>query len=400
MKILILNAGSSSIKFQLFDMDEQKVIAGGLAEKIGETEGVITYRTIKNGSENHTVKENMVIKDHQAGLNRISELLLDQEKGALENANQIRAVGHRVVHGAELFSEPTEVTEQVMENLKKISFLAPLHNPANLKGIEIAKQVFPDAKQVAVFDTAFHQTLPPHAYRFSIPKNYYKEHGLRVYGFHGTSHAYVSKTAAAYLGKVLHAFNAITVHLGNGCSVAAIKAGKSVDVSMGLTPLGGLIMGTRSGDVDPSLLLFMSDNLGLSTSEIDKTLNKESGLKGLTGDNDLRNILVRYEHQDEDAQLAISMYAYRIKKYIGAYTAVLGKVDALIFTAGVGENSTLIRALVCKNMENLGIKLDKEQNEKVAKETRVLSDTSSNVKILVVPTNEELEIAMQTMQFL
>ncbi len=400
MKILVLNAGSSSVKFQLFDTDRKAVMAGGLVEKIGEEQGAITYRRYKDGREEQTTREDLPIADHQAGLNRISQLLLDADQGALSNASELQAVGHRVVHGAELFSEPVVVTDQVMKDLEEISFLAPLHNPANLKGIEVARKVFPDAVQVAVFDTAFHQTLPDYAYRFPIPGKYYTEHGLRVYGFHGTSHAFVSRAAAEFLGTPLNDFNAITVHLGNGCSMAAIRGGQSVDVSMGLTPLGGLIMGTRSGDVDPSLPLFMSDHLGMASKDIDRTLNKESGMKGLTGDNDLRSITERYELGDEDARLGIDMYVYRIKKYIGSYMAALGRVDALIFTAGVGENSALIRRLACADLQLMGIKLDEELNGARSRETRLISSATSVVKVLVVPTNEELEIATQTRRLL
>ncbi len=400
MKILVLNAGSSSVKFQLFDTDRKAVMAGGLVEKIGEEQGAITYRRYKDGREEQTTKEDLPIEDHQAGLNRISQLLLNADQGALSDASELQAVGHRVVHGAELFSEPVVVTDQVMKDLEEISFLAPLHNPANLKGIEVARKVFPDAVQVAVFDTAFHQTLPDYAYRFPIPGEYYTEHGLRVYGFHGTSHAFVSRAAAEFLGTPLNDFNAITVHLGNGCSMAAIRGGKSVDVSMGLTPLGGLIMGTRSGDVDPSLPLFMSDHLGMASKDIDRTLNKESGMKGLTGDNDLRSITERYERGDEDARLAIEMYVYRIKKYIGSYMAALGRVDALIFTAGVGENSALIRRLACSDLQLMGIELDEDLNNARSHETRLISSEASVVKVLVVPTNEELEIATQTRRLL
>ncbi|MEM9326048.1 MAG: acetate kinase [Bacteroidota bacterium] len=399
-KILVLNAGSSSIKFQLFEMDRQEVEASGLVERIGEPRGRVNYRKFQNGQEQYETTIEEAITDHQQGLNAIGQLLLDQENGALKNAGELQAVGHRVVHGAELFSEPVLITDEILAKLREISFLAPLHNPANLKGIEVSKRVFPKAYQIAVFDTAFHQTLPDYAYRFPIPGKFYSEHGLRVYGFHGTSHAFVSRAAADHLRKPLSEFNAITLHLGNGCSAAAIKGGKSVDVSMGLTPLGGLIMGTRSGDIDPSLCLFMADHLGMTTSEIDKTLNKESGLKGLTGDNDLRNILAAYENGVEDARLAIEMYTYRIKKYVGAYIAALGRVDALIFTAGVGENSALIRRLVCQEMEVLGLSLDHEQNDLRSAGIRLINKPSGSVKILVVPTNEELEIATQSMALL
>ena len=285
--------------------------------------------------------------------------------------------------------------------LQQLSFLAPLHNPANLKGIEVARKVFPTAKQVAVFDTAFHQSMPPRAFRYAISRSFYEENGLRAYGFHGTSHQYVSREAASLLNIDLQAFNAITIHLGNGCSMAAISGGKSIDTSMGLTPLGGLIMGTRSGDLDPSLILFLSKTLNLEPDEIDNILNKESGLKGLTGENDLRSIIARYENGDPAATLAIDMYVYRIKKYIGAYAAILTRLDALIFTAGVGENSPLIREKVCEGLGILGIKLDRTKNAgKASGGSRELQADESAVSIMVVPTNEELEIANQVMSLL
>lgn len=395
MKILVLNSGSSSIKFQLFDMSDTAVLAGGLVEKIGESTSQLTYRKFKVGTETDKHVFQQPIGDHSEGLSYIAALLLDEEKGAVKSSAEIAAVGHRVVHGGERFSEPTIVTAEVMEELQKLSFLAPLHNPANLQGIEIAAEVFKQATQVAVFDTAFHQTLPEFAYRFAIPKEYYAQHGLRVYGFHGTSHAYVSREAAKFLGIANDQFNAITVHLGNGCSMAAIKDGKSVDVSMGLTPVGGLMMGTRSGDIDPGLLLFLVEHLNMTGQEIDQLLNKESGLKGLAGDNDLRNVMQQYDSGDPEAVLAVTMYVYRIKKFIGAYTAALGRVDAVVFTAGVGENSAAIRSLVCENLEVLGITLDEVRNKEKTSGAHAISASGSNVNVLVVPTDEELEIAMQ-----
>ncbi len=399
MKILVLNAGSSSIKFQLFDMTDASMIAGGLVEKIGEAESEVSYKKHENGQEVRKVIS-QPINDHQVGLQLIAGLLLDPEQGAIDQAEEIHAVGHRVVHGGEQFSQPTVITKEVMATLEQLSFLAPLHNPVNLKGIEIATEVFPKAQQVAVFDTAFHQTLPDFAYRFAIPKSYYEKHGLRVYGFHGTSHAFVSRTAADFLAIDPAGFNAITIHLGNGCSMAAIREGKSVDVSMGLTPVGGLMMGTRSGDIDPGVLLFLADRLKMSSGEIERLLNKESGLKGIAGDNDLRKVLEKYEAKDPEAVLAVTMYVYRIKKFLGAYLAILGRADALVFTAGVGENSAIIRSLVCENLGVLGIELDEEQNALRQQGPHEISAASSRVKVLVVPTNEEWEIAMQTKQLL
>jgi acetate kinase len=393
MKILVLNTGSSSIKFQLFDMPAQKVLGAGLVEKIGEESGAVSYHRISGGLE---IKLEINIADHEQGLSEIVRLLLDKEKGVVISTEEIKAVGHRVVHGGDKFTQPTVIKEDILDQLKSISYLAPLHNPAGIKGIEVAIDSFTSARQVAIFDTAFHQTMPDCAYRFAIPDSLYEEHGLRAYGFHGTSHQYVMRTAAHFKSRPLDQFNAITIHLGNGCSMAAIRAGKCVDTSMGLTPLGGLMMGTRSGDIDPSVLLFLSDHLGMSTKAIDKLLNKESGLKGLTGTNDLRAVLSKYEAGDEHAKLAIAMYVYRIRKYIGAYAAILGRLDAIIFTAGVGENSSLIREKVCEHLEILGIELDHDKNIQTTVGIKEIHSSASQVHLMVVPTNEELEIANQT----
>lgn len=381
-------------------MPAREVLAAGIVERIGEETGSIRHKVYTAGEHLQEVQQNEVVPNHQTGLEKIADLLLHPRFRAIESAGEIAAVGHRVVHGGERFSQPALVDDEMLIQLHRLSFLAPLHNPANLKGIEVARKVFPDARQVAVFDTAFHQSMPAHAFRYAIPQSFYEENGLRAYGFHGTSHQYVSREAASFLNIDLSAFNAITVHLGNGCSMAAIKGGKSVDTSMGLTPLGGLMMGTRSGDIDPSLILFLGKTLHMKLSEIDGMLNKESGLKGLTGDNDLRSIITRYESKDPAATLAVEMYVYRIRKYIGAYVAVLGRVDALIFTAGVGENSTLIREKVCEDMEMLGIALDLARNRNGTGGIRELQVTGSVVNIMVVPTNEELEIANQAMDLL
>jgi len=396
MKILVLNAGSSSLKYQLFEMPEKQVLVSGLVEKIGEGSGSVKHKVFRPDGTQRTYDEDAVIPNHSDGLKRIVHLLLDPERGVISTSNEIAAVGHRIVHGGEKFSRPVAVTPLILEELNKLSFLAPLHNPANIKGIEVAMDFFPESVQVGVFDTAFHQSMPDYAYRFAVPERFYIKKGLRAYGFHGTSHQYVSREAARFLSIEASHFNGISIHLGNGCSITAIRDGKSVDTSMGLTPLGGLIMGTRSGDIDPSLILFLAKHLGMGIDEIDRLLNKESGLKGLTGTNDLRDIIDRYDESDENAKLALAMYVYRIKKYIGAYTAALGRVDALIFTAGVGENSALIREKVCDGLELLGIDLDPDLNEAGGKGTRNIGKPDSQVNVLVVPTNEELEIAIQT----
>lgn len=395
----MLNAGSSSLKYQLFEMPAKRVLAAGSVEKIGEDRGLVKHRITNPDGTESLVENEVFVPDHSESLKRIVKLLLDGEHGVISDASEITAVGHRVVHGGEKFSEPVRITEDILDTFRELSFLAPLHNPANIKGIEVARDIFKDSVQVAVFDTAFHQSMPAHAYRYAIPENFYAEHGLRAYGFHGTSHQYVTKEAAQFIAADLSGFNAISVHLGNGCSMTAIRHGKSVDTSMGLTPLGGLVMGTRSGDIDPSLILFMAKHMDMTIEEIDHILNKESGLKGLAGSNDLRDVIDRYHQGDEGARLAVAMYVYRIKKYIGAYAAALGKVDALIFTAGVGENSAFIREKVCENLDILGIALDGELNNAGDRGIRAIQSAESKVNILVVPTNEELEIAAQTLPF-
>lgn len=398
MKILVLNAGSSSLKYQLFEFPKKDVLVSGLVERIGETIGKIKH-TIHESDD--VIIQEIEITDHQLALEKVASLLLDGEKAVVKNPMEIQAVGHRVVHGGEKFSAPTLVdSEEILIEFRNLSYLAPLHNPANIIGIEVAMRVFPSAKQVAVFDTAFHQTLPDYVYRYALPNELYIDHGLRAYGFHGTSHQYVSREGAKFLGIDPSQFNAISIHLGNGCSMTAVKNGKSIDSSMGLTPMGGLVMGSRPGDFDPSLILFLAKNLKMELSEIDDLLNKKSGLKGLTDQNDLREILKRYEEGDEQAQLAIHMYIYRIRKYIGAYAVALGKVDAIIFTAGVGENSTFIREGVCTDLEILGIKLDKKLNAIHSQENREIHEVESRIKLLVIPTNEELEIANETEKLL
>lgn len=380
-------------------MPAQTLLASGMVEKIGEPEAHIKQEVFQDPDNAIAiVDKKLPVEDHRTGLDLIVKLLLDSKEGAVTSTSDIDAVGHRVVHGGDHFSQPVVVDDMIYSQLEALNYLAPLHNPANLLGIEVARKVFGRTKQVAVFDTAFHQSIPDYAFRFAIPNTYYKDHKLRVYGFHGLSHQYVSREASEYLRKPLDQFNAITIHLGNGCSMTAIKNGKSVDTSMGLTPMGGLMMGTRSGDIDPSVILFLSKKLNLSMEEIDKLLNKESGLKGLTGENDLRNILRRYEEKDPAAQLAIEIYVYRIKKYLGAYAAVLGHLDAIVFTAGVGENSTFIRERVCDNLDILGLRLDPTKNSVVGKVIQEIQADEREIKILVVPTNEELEIALQVLR--
>ncbi len=395
MKILVVNSGSSSIKYQLFDMDQRRVLTIGLVERIGLSMGHITHKRLDHG-QNQELSEDRPFPDHQAGLTRVAELLMDPEVGVIASADEIDAVGHRVVHGGERFSRTTVINETVLSVVRKLIPLAPLHNPANLEGIEVAMKIFPRAVQVAVFDTAFHHTLPPAAYRYAIPNNLYRTHGIRVYGFHGTSHLYVSKAAARHLGKPLTDINLITAHLGNGCSITAVRGGKSVDTSMGFSPLPGLMMGTRSGDIDPAIVFFLGTRLNMSFAEIDHLLNKQSGLLGISGHSDVRDIEMLCQQGDKQAQLALEMYTYRVKKYIGAYMAVLGQVEALVFTAGVGENSSYVRAQSCAGLEHLGVVLDTARNNAPGPGIAEIQAAHSPVKVLVIPTNEEMEIALQT----
>jgi acetate kinase len=393
MKILVLNAGSSSIKYKLFDMTGPTVLAAGLVERIGEEIGALRHETTGRAP----VEIELPVPTHRAGLGQAVRLLLDPETGVIERPEDVAAVGHRVVHGGERFSEPVVIDAAVLDTIRELIPLAPLHNPANLAGIEVALELFPQAVQVAVFDTAFHQTLPPHAYRYALPNELYEEDGIRVYGFHGTSHQYVSRTAAEHLGRSTGHCQLITAHLGNGASITAVAGGKSVDTSMGFSPLPGLVMGTRSGDVDPAVGFHLMRARGMTVDEVDDLLNKRSGLVGLTGENDLRDIEARMEAGDAAARLGFEVYIYRIRKYIGAYTAVLGRVDALVFTAGVGENSAAVRAGVCEGLAGLGYAVDPEKNAagKTGPVTEIQAD-GDGVKILVVETDEELEIARET----
>ncbi len=397
MKTLVINAGSSSIKYQLFDMESNFVLAAGLAERIGEPQGRIKYRVSK-GVQNQEIIRDLEIKDHRQGLLKVVDLLTDAEFGVITSPSEIQAVGHRVVHGGDKFSQPAVINGEVRATIKELSPLAPLHNPANLTGIEVATEVFPEATQVAVFDTAFHQTMPAKAYRYAIPQNLYEEHRIRSYGFHGTSHLFVSKKAIEYLGKPAEETKLITLHLGNGASVAAVSGGQSADSSMGFSPLPGLMMGTRSGDIDPAIVFYLGRNLGMSFDEIDTLLNKKSGLIGICGDNDLRDIQNRREEGDPAATLALEMYAYRVKKYIGAYVAALNGLDALIFTAGAGENNAAVRWLSCLGLDYIGISVDQDKNDQgVIGEVTEIQTAGSRVKVLIIPTNEELEIAQQTL---
>ncbi len=371
-------------------MPNETILCSGIIERIGFEDAFFKFKTQKE-----TIEIETPILDHNTALKLLAKQLLDNKTGVLSSPNDIAVVGHRVVHGGKHFSKTAEITTPVKEKIKALSMLAPLHNPANLEGIVVAEDVFPNAKQVAVFDTAFHQTIPEYAYKYAIPNEFLEKYNIRVYGFHGTSHKYVSEKTVEFLGK--KESKIITVHLGNGCSMTAIKNGKSIDHSLGFSPLSGLIMGTRSGDIDPSIIFYLHERLGFEISEIKSMLQKKSGMLGLTGYSDLRDIEAQASKGDKLCQLALQMNAYRIKKYIGAYTAVLNGLDAIVFTAGIGENSDVIRALVCEELDYLDIVLDKEKNKTRSGGIREIQHESSKVKILVVPTNEELEIAKQAM---
>lgn len=401
MNILVINTGSSSIKYQLFAMDGPSVMAAGLVERIGDTGSRLLHASWPDDpGRRHEWTDDEAVADHHAGMQRIAAALTDAEGGVIRDSGHIGAVGHRVVHGGETFHAPAVIDEAVLESIRANVPLAPLHNPANLAGIEVARELFPGAPQVAVFDTAFHQSMPPHAFHYALPLHLYRDHHLRRYGFHGTSHAWVAREAAALLERPLEELNLITLHLGNGASATAIEGGRSVDTSMGLTPLEGLVMGTRSGDIDPAIHAFLAEQEGLSLAEIDTLLNKESGLKGLCGSTDMRDIEQKADTGDEAARLALEMYVYRIRKYIGAYWAVLGTVDAIVFTAGVGENAASVRERVCQGLGGLGVALDAEQNLAPASGRRAIHAADSRAAVLVVPTNEELAIAQQTREVL
>jgi acetate kinase len=397
MKILVLNCGSSSIKYQLFDMEQKTVLAKGLAQRVGQPGSTIDFREGENGKK--AVYETEIL-DHKIGIQKIFELLTNKETGVLSNLNEVNAVGHRIVHGGDKFAQSVLITQEVKDAIEDCIKFAPLHNPPNLKGVEAVEEILPDIEQVAVFDTSFHQTMPSEAYIYAIPYMFYEKHRIRRYGFHGTSHRFVAGRAAEMLGKPLEELKLITVHLGNGASVAAIDKGRSVDTSMGHTPLEGLVMGTRCGDIDPALILHIMKEYELSVTEMDNMLNKHSGVLGISQESsDLRDLEEDWPNKSERANLALDVYSHRIRKYIGAYMAVLNGCDAVVWTAGVGENSPIVRSIVHKNMDWLGIKLDLDKNEVTWRGAEGdITTPDSKVKVLVIPTNEEFVIAQDTMQ--
>lgn len=388
MKILVLNAGSSSIKYSLFAMSDRRVLLSGILERIGEAMAVHRYRRL----DAEPVIVEMPLTNHQQALRALFSNLTGS--GVIRNG-ELACIGHRVVHGGELFHEPALITPEVIKQITGVIPLAPLHNPANLLGMEESLRLMGDVPQVAVFDTAFHQSLPDYAYRYPLPAALYADQGVRRYGFHGTSHGYVAKQAAEFLGKPLRELNLITLHLGNGASATAIEKGRSVDTSMGMTPLEGLMMGSRCGDIDPALHFYLSRSLGLSMGAIENLLNKDSGCKGICGENDMRGIHAMADAGDPGAKLALAMYAYRVKKYIGAYFAVLGRVDAVVFTGGIGENDAWLRQQCCDRLAGLGIVIDPRKNQAPARPIAAIHDGAANVKLLVINTHEELEIAIQ-----
>ena len=393
MKILVLNCGSSSIKYKLFDMTTKEVLAQGGIEKIGLV-GSFLKLTLPNGEKKILEKD---IPEHTAGIEFILNTLVSPEYGAIKSLDEINAVGHRMVHGGERFSESVLLNKEVLDAFIACNDLAPLHNPANLKGVNAVSAILPNVPQVGVFDTAFHQTMPDYAYMYAIPYELYEKYGVRRYGFHGTSHRYVSKRVCEFLGVPYEKQRIITCHIGNGGSITAVKGGKSIDTSMGLTPVEGLMMGTRVGDVDPGALTFIMDKEGLDTKALSNLINKKSGVLGISGiSSDMRDIDVAIAQGNERAKLALDMYIYRIIKYIGAYTAVLDGVDIIVFTGGVGENQQPLRKAVCDHLSYLGVKIDDEVNAASRGEEKVISAPDSKVKVVVIPTDEEMMIAKDT----
>lgn len=392
MKILVLNNGSSSVKYKLIESDSKKVLAEGGVEKIGLPDSFLRFK-LPDGTK-ETIKVSM--PDHKEAIRQVFNVLTDPEKGVIKDVSEIDAVGHRVVHGMEYFNKSVIITPEVIEKVKECYPVAPLHNPANITGIEAVQALLPEVSQVAVFDTAFHQTMPAKAYMYALPYSDYEKYGIRRYGFHGTSHRYVSKRVCEFLGVPYDRQRIITCHIGNGGSITAIKDGKSVDTSMGLTPTEGLMMGTRVGDIDPGALVYLMQRRGIGADELMKIINKESGVLGISGiSNDMRDIEAGIAAGDERAILAMDMYEYRILKYIGAYAAVLNGVDIIVFTGGVGENQTATREHLCHHLSYLGITFDAEAN-KIRGEEVVISGPDSKVKVVVIPTDEEMMIAEDT----
>ena len=392
MKILVLNSGSSSLKYQLIDMEDETVLAKGLVERIGISDSVLEQET-NDGKETKIKKD---IPNHSVGIKMVIDALLNKDKGVLSSMDEIKAVGHRVVHGGEKFAKSTVITEEVMSEIDSVSELAPLHNPANLTGIKVCEKLLPDKLQVAVFDTAFHQSMPKRAFLYALPYEYYIKYGIRRYGFHGTSHKYVAQRTALLMDKPIEELKIITCHLGNGASIAAINGGKSVDTSMGLTPLEGLVMGTRCGDIDPAIIPFLMDKEDLSIGEVDDIMNKKSGLYGVSGvSSDSRDVEAAANEGNEQAQNALEIFKYRVLKYVGAYMTAMAGIDAIVFTAGIGENHQDLRESIIESLAFLNVYIDEKANS-IRKKEIDISTPESNIRVFVIPTNEELMIARET----
>ncbi|CAM3285068.1 MULTISPECIES: acetate/propionate family kinase [Saccharibacillus] len=393
MKVLVINSGSSSLKYQLYDMTDESVLAKGLVERIGMDSSILTHKP----ADKEEVVEVSEILEHNTAIRKVIDKLTDKTHGVLASVDEINAVGHRVVHGGEFFNESALVDKEAKKNIRALIDLAPLHNPAAVMGIEACEVNMPGVPQVVVFDTAFHQTMPERSYLYAIPRVLYSKYKVRRYGFHGTSHYYVSLAAAEFLGKPIEDIKIITAHIGNGGSLTAIQGGVSVDTSMGMTPLEGLMMGTRSGDLDPAIVPYVMNKEELTVGEMNSMLNKHSGLLAISGiSSDMRDITDGWEKGEPNAKLAFEMYEYRLRKYIGSYAAAMNGVDVLVFTAGVGENSAIVRKAVCDNLSYLGIEIDEELNKIRSGDARRISTPNSKVEVLVVPTNEELVIARDT----
>lgn len=399
MKILVINAGSSSIKYQLLDMESQTAMVSGIVERIGEANGTLAHKKFTDGKEEKTVIE-QEIRDHRDGMHLLIECITAIQTGVISSKKEIGAIGHRVVQGGESFNSATLINHATKKAIEENNSLAPLHNPANLTGITVAEELFPDTPNIAVFDTEFHQSMPARAYMYALPYDFYTDLKIRRYGYHGTSHKYVAKRAAAVLGKAAEEVNVITVHLGNGGSITAVKQGKCIDTSMGMTPLAGVMMGSRCGNIDPAIPGYIAEAKNINFKEVDAILNNESGLKGICGMNDMRDIHKSSAAGNDRAKLAVEMFIYHVKKFIGAYFAALGSVDIIAFTAGIGENDDIVRAGVCQNMQGLGVEIDLAANRGRISEEKPLSSAASSVQVWVIPTNEELQIAQDTIEVL
>jgi acetate kinase len=398
MRVIVVNSGSSSIKYEAFELEGLSAAAKGLLERIGSKGSSLKHQWLTSSGKWEEIVETRNVADHREGISFILEVSSRGRSGG--KVPEIFAVGHRVVHGGEKFSDPAIMDEAALRTIEELIPLAPLHNPANLIGIKVMRELLPEVPQVAVFDTAFHQTMPARAFHYALPADFYKSYGVRRYGFHGTSHQYVAGEAARHLGRQPDTLNLITLHLGNGASAAAIEKGRSIDTSMGLTPLEGLVMGTRCGDLDPAVHFYLARKTGRPFEQIEGILNKESGLKGICGVNDMREIQARAQGGDTQAALAVEIFCYRVKKYIGAYYAALASIDAIVFTGGIGENSAYVRMKACEGLSGLGIIIDERRNNAEARGVKEIQAKEAKVRILVIPTNEEYEIARQTVEVL